>query len=562
MRGRLARRVPLVGSIASYERAWLSKDLVAGVSVTALLVPQSIAYASIGGVPPQIGLYAALGGLVGYALFGSSRQVVTGPSATVAAVSFSVVSLLASAGSPNFVAYSAVLALAAAVVYIALGALKMGWIANFLSTAVLGGFVFAFGIGLIIDQSHKLLGVPGGDGTYMQKLWSTLKQLPDTSGTTLAVGLGALALLLVLRRFAPTWPRALIAVVLGIAVSSLLDLTTHGVAIVGHVPTGLPSVGVPHFAWSDLPTLLVGGLAVIFVGFSESLASAREAASRHGYEIDVSQEMVAQGAANGAAGLLGAFAVDGSLSKTAVADLAGQRTQLASLFTAGFIVLTLLFLAGVFEALPDAVLGAVVIDAALGLIKVPQLKRFRATSLTDFAAYVAAGLGLLFVGVLAGIVIGVVLSLLLLVAVASRSPVRQLGLDPVHNVYVDTERHPEALVPEGIVVARLDGPLFFADASNFRAAVLDLVARSEPRALVIDLEAAATIDLDGADVLAKLDRELAGREVVVGLAHVHGDQLELLRKAGALEAIGAERLFPSVREAVAALSDDAAGGAG
>jgi high affinity sulfate transporter 1 len=554
MRRHLARHVPLVGWLASYERAWLSKDLVAGVSVTALLVPQSIAYASIAGVPPQYGLYAALGGLVGYALFGTSRQVVTGPSATVAAVSFSVVSLLASAGSANFVAYSAVLALAAAAVYIGLGALKMGWIANFLSTAVLGGFVFAFGVGLIIDQSHKLLGVPGGDGSYMQKLWSTLQDLPDTSGATLGVGVGAVVLLLGLRRFAPLWPRALIAVVLGIAVSSALDLTAHGVGIVGHVPTGLPSIGVPHFAWSDMPTLLVGGLAVIFVGFSESLASAREAASRHGYEIDVSQEMVAQGAANGAAGLLGGFAVDGSLSKTAVADLAGQRTQLASVFTAGFIVLTLLFLAGVFESLPDAVLGAVVIDAALGLIKVPQLTRFRATSRTDFAAYVAAGLGLLFVGVLAGIVIGVVLSLLLLIAAASRSPVRQLGLDPVHDVYVDAERHPEALVPEGIVIARLDGPLFFADAGNFRTAVLGLVARSEPRAVVIDLDAAATIDLDGADVLTKLHRELGSRDVVVALVRVHADHLELLRKAGTLEAIGTGWVFPSVRAAVAALT--------
>ncbi|MEA2622983.1 MAG: sulfate permease, SulP family, partial [Chloroflexota bacterium] len=269
----LARHVPATAWLPAYDRAWLPKDALAGLSVWALLVPQGIAYASIAGMPPQYGLYAALGGLAGYALFGTSRQLVTGPSATVAAVSATVVGGLAAAGSQDFIAYSAVLALAAGLIYIALGLAKMGWIANFLSKAVLGGFVFAFGIGLIIDQASKILGVDGGEGSYLEKLRATLGNLGDTSATTLAVGAAAVAVLLAMRRFVPTWPRALIVVVAGIAGSAALDLGAHGVAVVGQVPTGLPSVGVPDFAWSDAGSLLVGGLAVIFVGFSESLAA-------------------------------------------------------------------------------------------------------------------------------------------------------------------------------------------------------------------------------------------------------------------------------------------------
>ena len=546
----LTRHVPAVGWLAAYDRAWLSKDALAGLSVWALLVPQGIAYASIAGVPPQYGLYAALGGLAGYAFFGTSGQLVTGPSATVAAVSATVVGGLVAAGSQDFVAYSAALALAVGVIYVALGLARMGWIANFLSKAVLAGFVFAFGIGLIINQAPKILGVEGSDGSYVQQLAEVLGKLGDTSGTTLVVGAGAIALLLLMRRFAPTWPRALIVVVLGIAVSAALDLAAHGVVIVGKVPTGLPSVGVPDFALSDAGGLLAGALAVIFVGFSETLAAAKQAASKHGYGIDVSQEMVAQGTANGASGLLGGFVVDGSLSKTTVADLAGQRTQLASVCCAGLILLTVLFLAGVFTDLPQAVLGAVVIDAAIGLIRVAELRRLLGTSRTDLAVYIGAAVGLLFVGVLVGVVVGVVLSLLLLIAAASRSPVRRMAFDREDNVYVDAERNPDAVRPRGVVVADINGPLFFADAEHFRTAVYAMVEQDDAHAVVLDLESAATIDLDGADVLTLIGRELGHRQIDVALARVGGDHVDLLRRAGTLKAIGEDHVYPTVAAAV------------
>ncbi len=547
----MRRYVPILEWLPRYHRAWIAADIVAGLSVWALLVPQGIAYAGVAGVPAQYGLYTALGALIGYALFGTSGQVVTGPSATVAAVSASVLALLATAGTPEWTAYTAALAVSAGAIYLLLGVARMGWIANFISRAVLGGFIFGFGIGLTIDQLHKILGVPKVDGSYVQVLVGTIKELPETDPTTLAIGLASIALLLTMRRLAPRFPRALVVVALGIVVSAAIDATASGVKVVGTIPTGIPGLALPAFPTGELPTLLLGALAVIFVGFSESLASASEEGSKHGYEIDPSQEMLAQGAATGLSGLLGGYVVDGSLSKTTVADLAGQRTQLGSLVTAGLIVLTLLLLAPLFTDLPEAVLGAVVIDAAIGLIKIGELRRFARTSRRDFAAYLAAMLGLLFIGVLAGVVIGVALSLVLLIAAAATPPVRRLGFDPVSATYVDADRHPDATTDPGIVVAEISGNLFFADARPFRDAVRRMVGTAKAHTLVIDLGASRLVDLDGADVLTKLARELRAAGVRVVLARVDDPELDLLRLAGTLDALGQDAVFPTVRAAVA-----------
>jgi high affinity sulfate transporter 1 len=538
-----------------YQGGWLPNDLIAGLSVWALLVPQGIAYSSIAGVPPQYGLYTALAALIGYAVFGTSKQLVTGPSATVAAVSFTVISLLGlSPGSTDWIAATAALALFAGLIYILLGVLRMGWISNFLSSAVLEGFVFAFGIGLIVDQSHKILGVPKVEGSYFEVLLGTLRELPQTNPATLLIGVVAIVLLLLMRRFAPKLPRALIVVVLGILAATVVPLhDSYGVSIVGAVPTGLPSVRLPIPSLDAIGTLLAGALAVIFVGFSETLAAARDKASKHGYEIDVSQEMIGQGAACGAASLLGGYVVDGSLSKTTVADMAGQKSQLAGLFTAVLILLTVLFLAGLFTNLPSAVLGAVVIDAALGLVKLPVLRRVRETSRTDFAAFVAAGLGLFFVGVLSGVLIGAVLSILLLVWAVSKSPVRRLAFDAKENVYVNAETHPDAVPPRDVVVAEISGPLFFADAAPFRQAVLELVAEHAPRAVVVDLGSATHMDMDGAEVLLKLHEELERKDVKVVLARVPGRELRLLEKVGVTQAVGKQHFHVTVRDAVAAM---------
>jgi sulfate permease, SulP family len=541
---------PILLWLPHYKAEWLRFDLIAALSVWALLVPQGIAYASIAGVPAQYGLYAALGSLLGYALFGTAGQVITGPSAAIAAVSASVIALWATSGTTEWIAYTATLAVSAGVVYLLLGWFKMGWVSHFLSGAVLGGFVFGFGVGLIVDQIPKILGVPKAAGSYFQVFIGTIKSLPETSIPTLIVGVSSILLLLLMRHFLPKLPRTIIVVVLGIIVSSLLGLADYGVSVVGTIPTGLPSIVWPSIPPVGLTSLILGSLAIIFIGFSESLAAAKEEGSKYDYEIDASQEMVAQGMANTASGLLGGFSVEGSLSKTTVADLAGQKTQLASLITAGLILLTILFLAGFFTTLPQAVLGAVVIDAGISLVKIQELRHYRLNR-RDFAAFLATALVVFFIGVLAGVVAGVSLSLLLLIVSASRSPVRPMAYDKENNVFVYADRHPEAEFIPGFVVAGIHGPLFFADADNFRKSVIEMVEKDQPHSVVIDLGSVNMMDMDGDKMLAKLTKELRKKNVQVVLVRVGRHILELLRKTGTLEEIGSQNIYETVRAAVA-----------
>jgi len=522
-------------------------------------VPQSLAYATIVGVPVQYGLYTAFAALLVYPLFGTSKQLVVGPSATVGAVSAAVVTPLigtAALGTDEAATYAAALAIAVALVYLALGLLRMGWISNFLSKAVMSGFVLGFAIGIIINQAPKLFGVPGIDGSYMQQLWGLIEELPDTSGTTLVVGAASLGLLLVMRYKAPKLPRALIVVALSIIAVSLFDLADHGVAVTGDVPTGLFSIGLPDIGWSDAGSLLIGALAVVFVGYSETLAAARSVARKYRYEIDTDQELTAQGMANGAAGLVGGFVVDGSLSKTSVADDAGQKTEMASLINAVFILATMLFLATLFENLPSATLGAVVIDAMIGLITFAPLRRYYRINRADWLFFMGAGLGILFFGVMAGILIGVVLSLLLLIARSSRTNIRRLHLDPTSGTYHDVSRHDGLEPTPGILIARVDGPLFFADADRFRTSLQEFSRGDEAiKGVVIDAEAVHLTDTDGADILIQVADEWKSRGALLALARVHPPVLELWRRAGVVDAVGEDGIFETISEAVRALED-------
>jgi SulP family sulfate permease len=556
--GVLRRHVPIVGWLPTYDRRWLAGDAVAGLSVWALLVPQCLAYATIAGVPVQYGLYTAFAALLLYPVFGTSRQLVQGPSAAVCAVSAAVITPLVGAsalGTTKAVGYTAALALATGAVYIALGLLRMGWVSTFLSKAVMSGFVLGFAIGIVIDQCDALLGVPAVDGTYAEKLWGTIEEIPDIGLTPLAVGACSLGLLLVMRRFLPRWPRMLIVVGLAIGASSALDLADHGVAITGDVPTGLFSLGLPDVGWSETTALLAGALSVVFVGYSESLAAARAMARKHRYEIDTDQELIAQGVACGAAGLVGGFASDGSLSKTSVADAAGQRSQMASLINAGFILLTMLFIAGLFESLPAATLGAVVIDAMLGLITFRELERYYRVNRADWVFFMGAGLGILFFGIIQGILIGVVLSLLLLIWRSSRTSIRELRRDVASGAYHDASRH-EGLEPvPDVLIARVDGPLFFADADRFRARIRELVrAAGKPKGVVIDADAVHLTDADGADILIQVAEELAADDISIAIAAVHPPVLALWQRAGVFDAVGADSVYETVDQAVEAVA--------
>lgn len=484
--------------------------------------------------------------------------MVQGPSATVAAVSAAVVAPLAGAGalgSAEFAEWSALLALISGGIYLVLGVLRMGWVSNFLSKAVLAGFIIGFAVGIVIEQLPNILGIAPSDGSYVEELVGTLGELGSVDLTTLAVGAVSLAILLVLRYSRPRWPRALIAVVVATAAASLFDLSAHGVAITGEVPTGLSDLGIPDIGGADIGKLALGALSVVFVGYSETLAAARAVATRHGYEIRPDQELIAQGTACAAAGFTGGFVSDGSLSKTSVADTAGQRTQLSSLINAGLVLLTLLLLASLFEELPAAALGAVVIDAMVGLLEVRTGRRYFRVNRADWFFFVAAMIGILCFGIIAGVVIGVVLSLLLLIGRASTPAVRVLGRRRGSDAYLDVERHEDLVDEPGVLVLRIDGPLFFANANRFRDAVRDRIERAPTpvRAVVLDAEAISQTDTDGADILSALAHELRGRKIAFVLARVESSVSDLWGRAGALDAIGRPTVH-TVREAVDAVS--------
>lgn len=548
------RSIPVLRWLPHYQRGWLAPDAIAGASVWALVIPQAIAYAAIVGVAPQYGLYTVLGASLMYALFASTDQVVTGPSATVAAVTASVAVTVAAVSSPEYLAVVVGLTLVAGIVYLLLGTFRMGWVANFLSKSVLEGFVFAFGFGLIIDQMYKVLGVEKVEGSYWQVLVGVVREIPQASLPTVVIGAAAIGMLLTLRYAAPKLPRSLLVVVLGIVVVPVLGLADQGVALVGDLPAGLPHLmlptGLPPEAWG---TMLIGSLAVILVGYSESIAAAKDAASKHNSEVSADSELVAQGAAFLGSSLLGGFPVGGSLSKTSVADAAGQKTQLAGLIVAGLTVVTLLFLTEAFATLPTAVLGAVVIDAAVGLIRLDVFERFYRTSRRGFIAFVATAVGLFFIGVVAGVIIGVIISLLLLIATASKSSVRRMGYDAESKVYIDADTHPDAETITGVLVAELAGPLFFADAEHFRSSLLDMIAEHSPHTVIVDLGPAAYIDLDGADIVSKLATELSSRGTRLLLARVDEDRIGLLERAGTLDVVGT--VYPSVRAAVSASAE-------
>jgi high affinity sulfate transporter 1 len=550
----LVRTIPIIRWLPRYEKAWLAPDLLAGLSVWALVVPQALAYAAVVGVPAQYGLYTILGASVLYAVFASTRQVVTGPSASVAAVTAPVAALFVASTSPDYLSTVIAITLCVGVVYLALGVLRMGWISNFLAKAVLEGFIFAVGFGLIVDQLPKILGVPKEEGSYWQVLVGVAKELDQTNLATLAVGAVAVGLLLLMRFKAKKLPRSFIVVVLGILAVPLFDLVAQGVDVVGKVPTGLPSVALPKgFSLSEWLSFVVAALAIILVSYSESIATATATAARHSQEFSPDQELIAQGAAWAGSSLVGGFPGCGSLSKTAVAENSGQKTQLAGLTVAGLTILTLLFLAGMFSNLPQAVLGAVVVDAALGLIRFKVPARFAKTSRRDFSVFVATAVGLFFVGVVAGIFFGVVVSLMMLVARASRSPMLRMAYDGVNDVYVEADAHPDATTPDGVLIIQVNGPLFFADATPFHTGLLQLLAGSDASTVVVDLEATPEIDLDAADMLTKVHGQLADRGVRLLLTHADTTELDMLRRAGTLDAIGEENIFETVRAAVAAV---------
>jgi len=541
--------VPLVGTLRTYETSWLGADFIAAVTVWAIVVPESMAYASIAGMPPETGLYAALIPLLLYAVFASSRRATVGPSAAVAALSFATVVAFASPGSEEFVSISILLALIVGVILLLGGIAKLGVIADFLSEPVLKGFIVGVAMTIALGQLGKIFGIESeGEGFFAEAI-DLIRHLPDTHVRTLVVGLACLVALYAMERWLPRIPGAIVVVIGAIVAANVLELADKGVHVAGEIPAGLPSFVVPDLGVSAFATLLPSAIGIAIVVYGESMALSKTFGSKHRERVNANQEMVALGAANTAGGFFGAFVTTASNSRTAAADGAGQKTQVSSLIVVLLVGLTLLFLTGLFADLPEAALGAIVIHAVIGLIKFRPISALRDRNRVDFWAAVTTLLGVLVLDVLAGLMIGVLVSLAGLMRRAVRPRITWLAQDPISGRFVDRDRVADPADRE-ISIVGFGAELFFANVGTLRDAVLEEVELNAPSAIVLDAEAITDIDTTAEDEMTKLIDELTRNDIRFAVARLDPDLQARLQRSG-IDLNGRE--FSHLSDAVEAL---------
>jgi SulP family sulfate permease len=551
---RLQKYVPITNWLSTYQRAWLRTDILAGLAVWALTVPQAMAYSSIAGVPAVYGLYAVPFAMIAYAIFGTSRTLSIGPGTGVAMISAATVGALAAQGSDEFLELTFAMAIIVGTLYIIFGLFRLGWVADFLANPVLKGFMQGLALVVLVGQLPKIFGVEGGFGNFFQELWAIIVQLPQTNPATLLIGLLSLALLFAFQRFAPRAPGALVSVLLAILVVTIFDLTEYGVSVVGTIDTSLPPIGLPNVAMADLLALVPGALAIIMVGYAKSLGMAKTAAETTGEKIDPDQELIALGMSNAGAGFSSGYVVVGSMSRTTTIFNAGGRTQIASVVNALLVILTLLFLMPFFQNLPNATLGAIVIHAMISLLDPNYFRRLYRISRPEFWTAMAAFLGELFFGTLPGVFMGVGLSLLVLIRQVTRPGTAIIGRMPDKETYRDITLYPEAETVPGLLIFRFDSPLIFSNASCFTETIQRYITEAETTILevLVNAETMNNMDTTGGEQLINLHKELEKDGIQVAFAKVKDPLREMMRKTGVEEAIGPENYHGSVDDGVRA----------
>lgn len=556
MSERIRRLVPLVGAVKGYDGDTLRRDLSAGITVGVMLIPQGMAYAMIAGLPPIYGLYAALVPLVGYGLLGSSRQLAVGPVAMVSLLVATGVAPLAGDDPQRYVALAIGLAVVAGVIQLGLGLARFGFLVNFLSHPVLAGFTSAAALIIGASQLQHLLGVDLGRSHHVHEIViDAVARIGDANLATLAIAVGAIVTLVGVRRWKKTAPGPLFVVVLGLVVTWGMGLAEAGVAIVGEVPRGLPAPFLPPLTGADVLALVPTALTISLVGFMESVAVAKVYAARNGYDIDANRELVGLGFANLAGALFRSYPVTGGFSRTAVNAQAGARTPLAGVFSAGVIALTLLFLTPLFTYLPRAVLGAVIVVAVSGLVDVEEARFLWRVHRRDFWLMALTFMATLAIGIEQGIVVGVIASLILVVHQISRPHTVRMGRLPGTGTYRNLERHPDARVPDGVAILRIDASLTFANADFLKERIREAARGSSVRAVVLDAYTVNRIDSTAVHALLAVQDELRRAGIELRMAGVKGPVRDVLVRSGFEDRLGADHFHLEVADAV-----DAAGG--
>ncbi|HPG14804.1 MAG TPA: SulP family inorganic anion transporter [Microthrixaceae bacterium] len=545
----------------TYERGWLRFDLVAGIVLAAILVPQGMAYAELAGLPPVNGLYTTIACLVAYAIFGPSRVLVLGPDSSVSPLILASITPLVVVGDPgSAIVLAGMLAVLVGLIEIGLGVAKLGFVADLLSSEVRVGYMNGLAVTIIVGQLPKLFGFSTDADGFVDELKAFWNGLDQTNRTTLITGLAVLLVLLVLPRITTRIPAVLVAIVGVTVVSALLGLADEGVKTVGTLPQGFPTPSLPWTSASDAVALMVGAVGITMVSLTDTIATASSFAARRGDEVDANAEMIGVGASNIAAGFFQGFAVSVSSSRTAVADQSGARTQLTGLVGAGLVALLLLVFNGLLADLPQTALAAVVIVAALSLADLPALARFARLRRSSLVLSLVASAGVIFLGVLQGIVVAIVLAILLFFRRNWWPHGTVLAEVPELGGWHAVSVHPEGRQVGGIVVFRWEAPLFFANAGQFRDQVRALVRDSSPAYVVLQCEAVTDIDVTAAEVLKDLDEELNAKGVHLAFVELRDRLADLIVRYDLDATLQAEHFYASVEEAVAALASERDGG--
>ncbi|MCB1268920.1 MAG: SulP family inorganic anion transporter [Microthrixaceae bacterium] len=545
----------------TYERGWLRFDLVAGIVLAAILVPQGMAYAELAGLPPVNGLYTTIACLVAYAIFGPSRVLVLGPDSSVSPLILASITPLVVVGDPgSAIVLAGMLAVLVGLIEIGLGVAKLGFVADLLSSEVRVGYMNGLAVTIIVGQLPKLFGFSTDADGFVDELKAFWNGLDQTNRTTLITGLAVLLVLLVLPRITTRIPAVLVAIVGVTVVSALLGLADEGVKTVGTLPQGFPTPSLPWTSASDALALMVGAVGITMVSLTDTIATASSFAARRGDEVDANAEMIGVGASNIAAGFFQGFAVSVSSSRTAVADQSGARTQLTGLVGAGLVALLLLVFNGLLADLPQTALAAVVIVAALSLADLPALARFARLRRSSLVLSLVASAGVIFLGVLQGIVVAIVLAILLFFRRNWWPHGTVLAEVPELGGWHAVSVHPEGRQVDGIVVFRWEAPLFFANAGQFRDQVRALVRDSSPAYVVLQCEAVTDIDVTAAEVLKDLDEELNAKGVHLAFVELRDRLADLIVRYDLDATLQAEHFYASVEEAVAALASERDGG--
>ncbi|MFZ1216689.1 MAG: SulP family inorganic anion transporter [Pseudolabrys sp.] len=545
---------PPVRWLGGYQAAWLPGDVVAGVTLAAYAIPVSLAYASLAGLPPQVGIYGYLLGGLGYALLGSSRQLAVGPTSAISLMVAASVAPMAEGDAERYVQIASLAAFTVAGLCLLAWLFRLSVLVTLISDSILVGFKIGAGLTIAMTQLPSLFGIAGGGHNFFERVYLLVGQLGHIQLVVLAMGAVAIAMLLMGERWLPGRPVALAVVALSIFLATVLGLPAIGVPVTGNIPEGLPTLAGPALRLRDVEGIVPLAAGCLLLAYIEGVSAARTFAAKHGYDLDPRQEFLGIGAANLGAALGHGYPVAGGLSQSAVNDKAGAHTPLALLAASTTLALCLLFLTGLLENLPKAVLAAVVLTAILGLFDFRGLLYMWRVSRMDFYAATIAIVGVLLLGILQGILLAALISILLLLARASRPHVALLGRIPGTNSYSDLARHPENEPLGSVIACRPEASLLYVNAGSVLETVMASVLknRSKIRAVVCDLSASPYLDLAGARILHALHDELAAQGIALQIVGARGRVRDLLRADGLAEKVGGLERAVSLDDAISA----------